>query len=103
MSIFSDETLLEYLRGLYADANLYHCAVTFQGFRTLTSNVEIHTLADCKGLDIRVVESPTPIALWTALGANPTPLAFSEVYTALQQGVVDAQENPTELIYSQKF
>lgn len=46
---------------------------------------------------------PRPIALWTALGANPTPLAFTEVYTALQQGTVDAQENPLELIYSQKF
>lgn len=40
---------------------------------------------------------------WESLGATPTPFAFNELYTALQQGTVDAQENPIELIYSQKF
>ena len=77
--------------------------MSFQGFRTLTANREIHSMADMKGMTIRVIESATPMALWTALGANPTPLAFTEVYTALQQGTVDAQENPLELIYSQRF
>ena len=102
-NLFADEQFVETLNGLFATAKYKYMGMSFQGFRTLTSNREVHSMADMKGMTIRVIESATPMALWTALGANPTPLAFTEVYTALQQGTVDAQENPLELIYSQRF
>jgi len=73
------------------------------GFRDLTTNREIKTLADFKGLKIRVMENEVHLAIWSALGANPSPLAFGELYTALQQKTFDAQENPLELIYNTKF
>lgn len=73
------------------------------GFRNLTCNKEINTLADLKGLKIRVMENDVHLAIWTALGANPSPLAFGELYTALQQGAFDAEENPLEQIYNTKF
>lgn len=102
-NLFADEQFVETLNELFATAKYKYMGMSFQGFRTLTSNREVHSMADMKGMTIRVIESATPMALWTALGANPTPLAFTEVYTALQQGTVDAQENPLELIYSQRF
>lgn len=65
------------------------------GFRQLsTANTEVHSPADLKGLKIRVMESEVHIATWKALGANPTPMAFSELFTALQQKTVDGQDNP---------
>ncbi len=102
-NLFADEEFASELSALYSNAGFKFVGMTFQGFRTLTSNREVHKMSDMKGMTIRVIEAPTPLALWSALGANPTPLAFTEVYTALQQGTVDAQENPLELIYSQKF
>ena len=73
------------------------------GFRHLTCNKDINPLADLNGLKIRVMENEIHLAIWTALGANPGPLAFGELYTALQQKSFDAQENPAELIYNTKF
>ncbi len=59
----------------------------------------IHTPDDMDGLKIRVMQNPTHIAIFKALGANPTPLSYSELYTALQQGVVDGQENaPAQVV-----
>ena len=101
--LFEDKEFYDMFSKLYANQGYYFVGMTFQGFRTLTSNKPVRTVADCNRMSIRVIQSPTPIAIWQALGSNPTPLAFPEVYTALQQGVVDAQENPMELIYSQKF
>lgn len=102
-NLFADSEFAAKLSELYANAGFKYVGMTFQGFRTLTSNREVRKMSDMNGMTIRVIEAPTPLALWSALGANPTPLAFTEVYTALQQGTVDAQENPLELIYSQKF
>ena len=73
------------------------------GFRQLTANKIIKSPDDLKGLKIRVMENEIHLALWTALGANPSPLAFGELFTALQQKTFDAQENPLELIYNTKF
>lgn len=73
------------------------------GFRELTCNKEINSLADLKGLKIRVMENDVQMAMWKAMGANPTPMAFGDIYTALQQKTVDAQENPLELINNTKF
>ena len=65
--------------------------VTFRN--VYTRNRAINTIADMKGLKLRVIPSPSYIALFRALGAAPTPMAFGEVYTALQQGVIDGAEN----------
>lgn len=67
-------------------------------FRITTSNVPLNTLEDYKGLQIRTMQSANSIAFWEALGAAPTPLDFSEVYISLQNGTIDAQENPTDTI-----
>ena len=72
-------------------------------WRLLTSNKEYKSLADLKGSTVRVQENPYHIAFWSALGANPTPLAFGEVYLSLQQGMLDAQENPYGSIIGAKL
>lgn len=72
-------------------------------FREMTSNKEIRTFEDFKGLKIRTMNNKNHMAFWEALGANPTPLAFSELYISLQQGVVDAQENANDTNVNSKF
>jgi TRAP-type C4-dicarboxylate transport system substrate-binding protein len=69
----------------------------------LTVNKEVKTPEDLAGLKIRVPESPVFVKSWERLGAAPTPMAFGEVFTSLQQGVIDGQENPLSLIYNSKF
>ncbi|MBZ9537592.1 sialic acid TRAP transporter substrate-binding protein SiaP [Modicisalibacter tunisiensis] len=78
-------------------------ALNYYGKRHTTSNKPINTPADMKGLKIRVPNAPMYMMFPEAVGANPTPIAFSEVYLALQQGVVDAQENPLPTIKAKKF
>lgn len=74
------------------------------GFRHFTNSVRpIKSPADMKGLKIRVMESPVYINMIRALGAAPTPIAWPETYTALQQKVVDGQENPVAVIVFAKF
>lgn len=74
------------------------------GFRQLTNSVrEVKSPADLKGLKIRTMQNPIHLAAWRALGANPTPMPFSEVFTAMQQKTIDGQENPIPTIYLQKF
>jgi tripartite ATP-independent transporter DctP family solute receptor len=74
------------------------------GVRNMTNNIRpIRVPEDMKGLKIRVMEQPIYIAMMKALGANPTPMAFGELFTALQKGVVDGQENPAAHIYTKRF
>jgi tripartite ATP-independent transporter DctP family solute receptor len=74
------------------------------GFRHITNNVRpISIPEDLKGLKIRTPEDEMTLAIFKALGANPAPLAFSELYMALQQKVFDGQENPSTNIYHSKF
>ena len=74
------------------------------GFRCVTnSKGPVEEPADMKGMLIRTPENPVIMATMTALGANPQPLAFSELYQALQQGTYDAQENPIPVIYNNKL
>jgi len=74
-----------------------------RGPRNLTSNRPIKTPADLDGLKMRVPNVPLFVDVWKALGAKPTPMAFSEVFTSLQNGTIDAQENPLALIKSASF
>lgn len=73
------------------------------GARHLTSNRPIRHPDDLNGLILRVPNIPSFVTAWQACGAKPTPMAFSEVFTALQQGTVEAQENPLALIRAQGF
>lgn len=76
----------------------------YNGPRCTTNNVRpIYTPADLAGLKIRVMSSPVFISMYETLGANPTPMSFSELYTGMQQNVVDGQENPPTLIYASGF
>ena len=78
-------------------------ATTYYGTRHTTSNKPIKTCADMKGLKIRVPDVPAYLAMPKACGANTAPIAFAEVYLALQNGTVEAQENPLTTIKAKKF
>ena len=78
-------------------------ALTYYGERHVTSNKPITRPEDMKGLKIRVPDAPLYTMFPRAVGANPTPIAFAEVYLALQNGTVDAQENPLPTIDAKKF
>jgi tripartite ATP-independent transporter DctP family solute receptor len=78
-------------------------AVTYYGARHSTSNKPFKNCDEMKGMKMRVPDVPAYMALPRACGANPTPLAFAEVYLALQNGTVDAQENPLPTIEAKKF
>jgi len=88
----------------YEDASGNHItAVTYYGTRHTTSNRPIAKCADMQGLKIRVPDVPAYLAMPRACGANTTPIAFAEVYLALQNGTVEAQENPLTTIEAKKF
>jgi len=78
-------------------------ATTYYGVRQTTSNKPITKCADMKGLKIRVPDVPAYLAMPRACGANTSPIAFAEVYLALQNGTVEAQENPLTTIEAKKF
>ncbi|TCT28203.1 DctP family TRAP transporter solute-binding subunit [Martelella mediterranea] len=86
------------------DQGLVGLAYGGMGFRELTNNVRpVQKAADVEGLKIRTQQNDMHIAVWEALGVLPTPMAIPEVYTALQQGVVDGQENPVGAILNNRF
>ena len=78
-------------------------AYTYYGARHTTSNRPFTDCAGMKGLKIRVPDVPAYMATPKSCGANPTPIAFAEVYLALQNGTVEAQENPLTTIEAKKF
>ncbi len=78
-------------------------AVTYYGVRHMTSNKPINKPEDMAGLKVRVPDAPLYIMFPKTVGANATPIAFSEVYLALQSKTVDAQENPLPTIEAKKF
>jgi len=100
----NDQGFLESLRKYYAEKGFYLNYICDMTFRITTSRGrKILTPDDCKGFNIRTMENANHMLLWQSLGANPTPIAYTELYTALQQGTVDGQENALELAITQKF
>ncbi len=86
------------------EKGLVHLAYFDLGFRNVTNSKRpIRTIDDIKGLKIRVIQSPIYIDTFSALGANPVPMPFPEVYTALEQKTIDGQENPFTVIEANKF
>ncbi|WP_237684825.1 sialic acid TRAP transporter substrate-binding protein SiaP [Szabonella alba] len=101
---FRDSDLLQELYEGYTAASGNHItAMTYYGGRHVTANKPILTPADMEGLKIRVPDAPLYMMFPQATGANSAPIAFAEVYLALQQGTVDAQENPLPTIQAKKF
>ncbi|MDF0727302.1 TRAP transporter substrate-binding protein [Cytobacillus sp. S13-E01] len=87
-----------------SDQNLVGLSYWENGFRQVSnSKTPIASAADFKGLKLRTMENDLHLEAFRALGANPTPMAFTELFTAMQQGTVDGQENPFATIYLSKF
>lgn len=83
---------------------LYNLGYSYNGARSMSNNVRpITEPKDLEGIKMRVMESPVFIDMFKYLGANPTPMSFGEVFTGLQQGTVDGQENAPALVYASKF
>lgn len=86
---------------VYEKRKIHFLAIMHRGPRYLTTTKKIvRTPEDLSGLKLRVPELPVYIKSWRIFGANPTPLAYSDMFMALKQGVVDGQENPLEVIYT---
>ncbi len=93
-------TLLESLGRL----DVVGLGIFLRTFRNVTTReTPITKATDFKGITLRTPNNPLWVRLFQALGANPTPMAFSEVYSALQLKVIDGQENPVEVPYNNKF
>ncbi len=98
-----DGPLLEELKKYYDKQNIKLYGYADQGFRQMSSNVKVEEFDDLKGVKIRTMSNPNHVQAWQAFSANPTPMNFGEVYIGLQQGVIDAQENPLETAIAGKF
>jgi tripartite ATP-independent transporter DctP family solute receptor len=101
---FTKSDVYRELNKAYADKTGNQIVATsYYGARHITANRPILTCADMKGLKIRIPDAPAYTAFPRACGANTAPIAFAEVYLALQNGTVDAQENPLTTIEAKKF
>lgn len=99
-----DGNLGAFIRSQIEKSNLVvYEKVWDNGFRHITSHAPVNTPADLSGMKIRVPVSPLLLSLFKSLNASPTPINFSELYSALQTKVVDAQENPLPIIESGKL
>ena len=96
--------ILEFFDKGFTKKNIMMMGYMEQGFRNVTNSKRpIWSLEDFKGLKLRTMEAPLHMANFKALGASPTPMAFGELFTAMQQGVVDGQENPFYVPWLEKF
>lgn len=99
------DVFAELAKGYDEKSGNHITALNYYGARNVTSSAArpVAKPEDMKGLKIRVPDAPAYLAFPKSLGANPTPIAFAEVYLALQNGTVDAQENPLPTIEAKKF
>ncbi|MCC8189937.1 MAG: TRAP transporter substrate-binding protein [Planctomycetes bacterium] len=88
---------------LIKNGNMRLVGLTYRPARKLTANRPIHTVDDLRGLKLRVPQVKIFVDMWNQLGALTSPIAWTEVYTALQSGVIEAQENPVDLIYASRI
>lgn len=93
----------EIAREVVTRARVRPLAYFARGPRDLTANRAIRTPEELNGLRLRVPNVPLFVSVWSALGARPTPMAFGEVFTSLQNGTIDGQENPLSLVRSANF
>lgn len=88
---------------MLAVTGLRYLRANYYGSRNMTANFPVRTPDDLRGKKFRTPDQPINLEVVRSMGANPTPMALSEVYLALQQRVVDGQENPIPTIFTQKF
>jgi len=101
---FAKSDVFKELADGYTEKTGHHMvALTYYGVRHTSTNKPFKTCAEMKGLKIRVPDAPAYLAMPRSCGANTAPIAFAEVYLALQNGTVDAQENPLTTIEAKKF
>ena len=98
-----DPEFFNLISNVYTEGGYHLLGMADQGFRVMSTNTPIYEFADFKGQKIRTMENSYHLAFWKSLHANPTPMSFSEVYIGLQQHTIDAQENPYEVIVSNKL
>ena len=98
-----DPEFLDLMKAAYEKAGYELLGYSDQGFRVMSTNKKVETIDDFKGQKIRTMENAYHLQFWKQMGANPTPMSFSEVYIGLQQGTIDAQENAYEIIVSAKL
>jgi TRAP-type transport system periplasmic protein len=94
---------LPLLEDAFRKNGLVPLSIMFEGWQWVTSNKEIKSLEDMKGLKLRLMSSKLLVEDYKAYGASPTPMSYGEVYSGLQMGLIDAQVNPLFAIYSMKF
>lgn len=108
IEVMQSDVALELLEG-FEDSGLKPLAFSENGYRQLSNSARpIETPEDVAGLDVRglsvrTMENPVHLDIWETLGANPTPMAFGELFSAMEQGVVDGQENPWSTILTSNF
>lgn len=98
-----NEALMNKLRKIYEDHGYRILGFGDEGFREMTMSKPYKDLSSLAGQKIRVMENKYHIQFWKSVKANPTPMAFSEVYIGLQQKAIDAQENSLTLIMTAKL
>ncbi|BFN33657.1 TPA: TRAP transporter substrate-binding protein [Vibrio harveyi] len=98
-----DSDVGQEIAGVFRNFGVEHLAYSASGFRVISSNKKIEKPEDYKGVRLRVPNLATFVEMGNLLGVNPQTMAFTEVFTGLEQGVVDAQENPMSLIKAQGF
>jgi len=91
------------LEDAFRKNGLVPLSLMFEGWQWVTSKKPIHSLADMKGVKLRLMSSKLLVEDYKAYGASPTPMSYGEVYSGLQMGLIDAQVNPLFAIYSMKF
>ena len=103
LAFTKSDVFKELAQGYEEETGHHIAAVTYYGTRHTSTNKPIRSCADMQGLKIRVPDVPAYLAMPRACGANTAPIAFAEVYLALQNGTVEAQENPLTTIEAKKF
>jgi tripartite ATP-independent transporter DctP family solute receptor len=103
LKMLNDTAFRKKMNTYYEKAGLKLVQIVPSAHREMSSNLPVYKMEDFKGIKIRTMENPYHMAYWKALGANPTPLSFSELYIALQQNLVQAQENPIEVLTASKL
>lgn len=94
----------EMLKEWFEEYGFVCLGFNYDGARCMSNNINpIYSPEDMKGLKMRVMDSSLYIEMFKLMGANPSPMGFGEVYTALQQSVIDGQDNPPGLTYGSKF
>ena len=101
--VLDDAEFSSLISGVYEKGGYQLLGIADQGFRVMSTNKAVKDINDFKGQKIRTMENPFHLAFWKSIGANPTPMSFAEVYIGLQQHTIDAQENPYEVIVSNRL